>query len=84
MKNKWYKNEIQPVMKKDELTVLWDSPVHTERSIQSNKLDIAVKDVKKRKCTLIDISLTSDTNTVSKKLEKICKYRDLQTEISRC
>ena len=39
---------------------------------------------KKRECTLVDISVPSDTNIVSKTSEKICKYRDLQIEISRC
>ena len=27
-------------MKEDELTVLWDSPVHTDRSIHANKPNI--------------------------------------------
>ena len=33
---------------------------------------------------MVDISVPSDTNIVSKASEKICKYRDLQIEISRC
>ena len=53
-------------------------------SIQANKPDIVVKDAKKRKCTLVDTSVPSDTNIVSKTSEKICMYRDLQIEISRC
>ena len=48
VKNKWYKQEIRPVMKKDELTVLWNSSVHTDRSIQANKPDIVVKDAKNK------------------------------------
>ena len=36
------------MIKKDELTVLWDSPIHTDRNIQANKPDILVKDEKKR------------------------------------
>ena len=32
--------------KKDELTVLWESSVHTDRSIKANKPDIVVKDAK--------------------------------------
>ena len=47
VKSKWYEHEIRPVIKKDELTVLWDSPIHTERNIQANKPDIVVKDEKK-------------------------------------
>ena len=39
---------------------------------------------KTRECTLVDISMPSDTNIVSKTFEKICKYHDLQIEISRC
>ena len=60
------------MIKKDELTLLWDSPIHTDRNIQANKPDILVKDEKKRECTLVDKSVPSD------------KYRDLQIEISRC
>ena len=40
--------------------------------------------MKKKECTLVNISIPSDTNIVSKTSEKICKYRDLQIEISRC
>ena len=43
-----------------------------------------VKDEKKRECTLVDTSVPSDTNIVSKTFEKICKYPDLRIEISRC
>ena len=59
-------------------------PIHTDRNAQANEPDIVVKDEKKRECTLVDISVPSDTNIVSKTSEKICKYRDLQIEISRC
>ena len=47
VKSKWYEHEIRPVIKKDELTVLWDSLIHTDRNIQANKSDIVVKDEKK-------------------------------------
>ena len=72
------------MIKKDEITVLWDSQIHTDKKIQANKPDIVVKDEKKRECTLVDILVPSDTNIVLKTSEKICKYRDLQIEISRC
>ena len=43
-----------------------------------------VKDAKKREGTQVDTSVPADTSIVSKTSEKICKYRDLQIEISRC
>ena len=46
MKHRTDQNTL-PVIKKDELTVLWDSPIHTDRNIQANKPDIVVKDEKK-------------------------------------
>ena len=42
-----------------------------------------VKDAKKKKCTLVNISVPSDTNIESKTSKKISKYGDLQKEISR-
>ena len=71
VKKEWFEHEIRPVIKKDELTVLWDSPIHTDRNIQANKPDIVVKDEKKRECTLVNISIPSDTNIVSKTSEKL-------------
>ena len=56
-------------------TILWDFPIHTDRTIQANRPDIAVKDKQGKTCYLINMSLLSDKNVAAKVFIKMSKYR---------
>ena len=56
--------------------------VHTDKEIMANKPDIIIKDKKKKNCTLIDLSVSSERNVSLKEVQKLSKYRDLETEIT--
>ena len=40
----WYEHKPQPVVEGDNVTLLWDFPIHNDRTIQANRPDIKVKD----------------------------------------
>ena len=82
-KEKWYEHEPQTVQENNEATLIWDLPVHTDRQINANRPDIIVKDKISKKCFLIDMAVPSDINVPKKELEKLSKYKDLETEIAR-
>ena len=67
----------------NEISVLWDFPVHTDRSIGANRPDIIIKDKKNKTCLLIDVSVPADANVSAKEFEKKYKYKDLELEIQR-
>ena len=63
--------------------MLWNDVVHTERKVTTNRQDKMIKNKKEKKCTLIDMAIPADRNTVQKEVEKKLKYRRLCIEIQR-
>ena len=81
--DKWYEHEPDTVKDNEEVTILWDMQVHTDRIIKPNKPDIIIKNKKEKSCMLIDMAVPSDRNTSVKVAEKLSKYKDLEIEITR-
>ena len=80
---KWYEHQPMTVTESNDVTVLWDMPINTDREIRANRPDIIMKNKKENICTLIDVSVPSENNTSIKVAEKISKYKDLEIEINR-
>ena len=79
---KWYKLEPKTAEEMNDITILYDTPIHhTDREISANRPDI--KNNRDTKCTLIDEAIPSDKNTSTKVSEKRSKYKDLEIEITR-
>ena len=83
--DKCYQHTPETVMhnKDNNLTITWDMPVNTDRTITANRPDIIVKDSVNSTCKLIDMTVPSDRNIVLKEIEKKSKYKDLELEIQR-
>ena len=79
----WYNHKPETVTENEDLTILWDMPVHTDREIKANRPDIIVKDKRNRTCLLIDMTVPSDRNISIKAVEKLSKYKDLEMEIAK-
>ncbi|XP_068750922.1 uncharacterized protein [Montipora capricornis] len=83
--DKWYQHEPDTVVhnKDNNITIMWDMPVNTDRTITLNRPDIIVKDSVRSTCNLIDMTLPSDRNIELKEVEKKSKYKckDLEVEI---
>ena len=80
---KWYEHQPSTVTESDEVTILWDMPIHTDRELKANKPDIVIKDKKENRCVIIDVAVPSESNTSIKVTEKLSKYKDLEIEIAR-
>ena len=63
--------------KDNNLTIMWDMPVNTDRTITVNRPDIIVKDSVNTTCKLIDMTVPSVRNIAFKEIEKKSKYKDL-------
>lgn len=79
----WYKHHPEPVTEGKDVTILWDFPIQTDRTIQANRPDIVIKDRKNKQCFLIDMSVPSDRNVAAKTFEKLSKYKDLEIEVEK-
>ena len=67
--------------KDNNITIMWDMPVNTDRNITANRPDAIVKDSVNFTCKLIDMTVPSDRNIALKETEKKSKYKDLELEI---
>ena len=69
--------------KDNNITIMWDMPVNTDRTITANRPDIIVKDSVNSTCKLIDVTVPSERNIALKGTEKKSKYKDLELKIQR-
>ena len=79
----WFEHHPQAVVEGDNVTILWDFPIHTDRTIQANGPDIIVKDSTEKTCLLIDMSIPTDQDIAAKEFDTLSKCKDLEIEISR-
>ena len=80
---KWYDHQPQPVTEKENITVLWDFSISTDKTIKANRPDIVIKNNNTKKCLLIDMTIPSDRNIGLKEFEKLSKYKDLEMELHK-
>ena len=83
--DKWYEHVPETVIhnKDNNITIMWDMTVNTDKTITANRRDIIVKDSVNSTCKLIDMTVPSDRNIALKETKKKCKYKDLELEIQR-
>ena len=67
--DKWYKHKPATVMH-NNITIMWDMPVNTDRTITANRSDIFVKDSVNSTCKLIDRTIPSDRNIALRKSKR--------------
>ena len=83
VKERWYEHEPKTVNENDSVTILWDTPIHTDKTIAANRPDIVLKNKENKTCLVIDITIPLNTNTSVKTTEKLIKYKDLEIEVER-
>ena len=59
------------VTERDNITILWDISIQTDREIKANRPDIVIKDKQENSCQLIDMSIPTEKNTSVKVTEKL-------------
>ena len=81
VKERWYEHVPKTVTENDSFTILWDTSIHTDRTIAGKKPDIVLKNKNEKTCLLINRTIPLDTNTSGKTTEKLTKYKDLEIEV---
>jgi hypothetical protein len=62
----------KPVHEHEDVIVLWNHEVYTEREVMAKRPDITIKNKKEKPFILIDMAITADRNVMQKK-----KYNSL-------
>jgi hypothetical protein len=79
----WYSHIPKPVCRHEDITVLRNQGIQTDREVLANSPDIIIKNKKDKICLLIDITIPLDRNVIHKESEKKLKYENLSIEIQR-
>jgi hypothetical protein len=64
---------LNPVTEHEDVTVLWNQGIQTDREVLANRPDIIIKNKKDKTCFLIDVAIPSDKNVIQKEAEKKLK-----------
>jgi hypothetical protein len=75
--NNWYTRTIKLACEHEDVTVLWNQDVHTDRRVITNRPDIIIKNRKEKTYVLIDVAIPADRNIKQKGAEKKLKYNKL-------
>jgi hypothetical protein len=62
----WYSHIPKPVCQHEDITVLWNQGIQTDREVLANRPDIIIKNMKDKICLLIDVGIPSDRNVIQK------------------
>ena len=79
----WYEHKPNRVTENEQVTILWNSQIITDRDTPTNKPDKVIKKKETDMCPIIDVAISSDYNIQKKSTEKMTKYVDLQIECQR-
>jgi hypothetical protein len=73
----WYSHIPKPVCQHEDITVLWNQGIQTDREVLAYRPDITIKNMKDKICLLIDVAIPSDRNVIQKESEKKLKHKNL-------
>jgi hypothetical protein len=73
----WHSHTPKPVCQHEDVTVLWNQGIQTDRDVLANRPDIIIKNKKDKICLLIDAAIPSDRNVIQEESENKLKYKNL-------
>jgi hypothetical protein len=77
----WYSHIPKPVCQHEDITVLWNQGIQTDREVLANRPNIIIKNMNDKICLLIDVAVPSDRNVIQKESENKLKYKNSSIEI---
>jgi hypothetical protein len=78
-----YSHLPKPACEHEDITLLWNQDIQTEREVLANRPDIIIKSKIQKIWAPTDISVPSNRNVTYKEEEKKLKYENLCVEIQR-
>ena len=81
--DKWYEHSQKSIEENEEVELLWDFTIQTDREIHHRRPDIVIPKMKAKETIVVDIAVPGDSNVLQKETEKYKKYQDLAREIKR-
>ena len=70
---KWWRHKVDIVLQKEDVKIIWDFEIQTDKHLAHNMPDITV--VEKKQVWIIDMAILGDGRIEEKELKKINKYQ---------
>jgi hypothetical protein len=69
--DKWYTHTHTHTLpyEHEDMTLLRNQVIHSDREVMANRLDIIIKNKKEKTCLLIDVVIPADRNGIQKDAE---------------
>ena len=83
MKEKWYDHRAEKVIETDEVKILWDMQIQTDKVIEKSRPDKVALNKITSKCVSTDIAFPFDACINEREQNKIEIHGDLKNEIKR-
>ncbi|XP_068684473.1 uncharacterized protein [Montipora foliosa] len=74
---KWYEHQPIPVIENDQVKLVWDGTIVTDRRVPHNRPDITLVLKDKHQWLLVDVAVLDDRNIVTTEAWKIERYKEL-------
>ena len=81
--DKWCEHSPKSIEENEEVKLLWDFTIQTDREIHHRRPDIVIQKKKAKETIIVDIAVPGDSNVLQKETEKYEKHQDLAKEIKR-
>ncbi|XP_044760187.1 uncharacterized protein LOC123317648 [Coccinella septempunctata] len=75
----WY--QPKSLLQSQEYKLYWDTTLVTDRGVAHNRPDVAIFDLKRKTCMLLDFAIPADDNISRAYSEKVSKYSDLAFQL---
>ena len=79
----WYEHKPESIVENDNIKILYDFTLYTDKKIKHNRPDIVVVNKVEKTTVFIDVACPMDHNVQLKEEEKIRKYGELKFEIEK-
>ena len=73
---KWWAQNVEKVLQNEEVKILWNFKIQTDKHLAHNTPDITV--IEKVQVWLIDVAIPGDSRIDQKEMKKVTKYLDLK------
>ena len=81
--DKWYEHRAEKVVESDEIKILWDFHIQTDKPVEHCRPDIVLVKKKENTAIIVDVAVPGDCRVGSKETDKIETYQDLKRELKR-
>ena len=80
----WHTHTPKPVREFENVTMLWNQEVYTDREVMENRPDMIIKNRREKTCVLLHVAIPEDRNIMQKEAQKKkLKCKMLCTEIQQ-